>query len=49
MSIKPICNKCGKEIMDFGGLLFSPPYSKDFVKKWHLCKTCYRETIKNFK
>jgi hypothetical protein len=49
MSIKPVCNKCGKELTALGGILLSPPDTDDFVKKWHLCKACYGETIKNFK
>ncbi|MDO8620662.1 MAG: hypothetical protein Q7R31_00030 [Candidatus Levybacteria bacterium] len=43
MAIKPICNKCGSELKDFGALLFSPPDKKGSVKKWHVCKKCYRE------
>jgi hypothetical protein len=40
MSIKPVCSRCGKELKEFGGLLFSPPEDDDMVKKWHLCKSC---------
>jgi hypothetical protein len=25
MAIKPKCDKCGKELKEFGGILFSPP------------------------
>jgi 5-enolpyruvylshikimate-3-phosphate synthase len=42
MSIKPLCNYCGQELEDFGGLLFSPP-NKNIVKKYHICKNCYNE------
>ncbi len=48
MSIKPICDSCGKELEDFGGLLFSPPQGKN-VKKYHICKDCYGKLVKTFK
>ena len=47
MSIKPICDKCKKELEDFGALLFSPPDESAKAKKYHLCKDCY-EKLKNF-
>ncbi len=40
MAIKPICDKCKKELSDFGAILFSPPKGHD-VKKFHICKDCY--------
>ena len=43
MSIKPVCNKCGEELKEFGGILLSPPDKKDCVKKYHLCKKCFEE------
>jgi len=49
MVIKPICDKCGNELIEFGGLLFSPPDTSGRTRKWHLCKTCYEEIIKEFK
>jgi hypothetical protein len=41
MPIKPLCDKCGGELNDFGGLILSPPDSKNRVKKYHLCKGCF--------
>jgi hypothetical protein len=46
MSIKPSCDKCKKELDDFGGILLSPPDEDNKVEKFHLCKECYRK-IKN--
>lgn len=48
MSIKPICDKCKKELEDFGGILLSPPNQESQVKKFHLCKNCYQEIIERF-
>jgi hypothetical protein len=47
MAIKPVCDKCRKELAEFGALLFSPPDSSNNVKKFHICKECY-EKIKPF-
>lgn len=49
MAIRPHCNKCKKELDNFGAILFGPPDSKDVVKKFHLCKKCYLKMIKGFK
>jgi uncharacterized protein with PIN domain len=43
MTIKPICDKCNKELEDFGALLFSPPNEEGNVKKFHVCKECYNK------
>lgn len=43
MVIKPICDKCGKELTEFGALLFSPPNEDKNVKKFHLCNDCYKK------
>ncbi len=48
MSIKPICDSCGRELTDFGGILLSPPDEKNMVKKLHICKTCYSKIIESF-
>jgi hypothetical protein len=40
MPIKPVCDKCGKELNDFGGLIFSPPKGRT-VRKYHICKNCF--------
>ncbi len=46
MGIKPRCDKCGKELREFGGLLFSPPmFGISVVEKLHLCKKCFREVL----
>ncbi|MCX6801334.1 MAG: hypothetical protein NTZ73_04045 [Candidatus Diapherotrites archaeon] len=43
MSIKPKCDKCGKELTEFGGILFGPPNRNSKVKKHHLCRKCYKK------
>jgi len=48
MAIVPVCDKCKKELNQYGGLLFSPPDKNSVTKKWHLCKDCYEEIIQNF-
>lgn len=45
MPIKPVCDKCKKELGDFGAILLSPPDKKNKVKKFHLCKFCYRKIV----
>ena len=50
MAIAPTCDKCGKELTQFGAILFSPPDEASTVKKFHLCVSCYEEiraTLKN--
>jgi len=39
--IKPICDRCGKELKEFGALLFSPLDKHDRVMKYHICKECF--------
>lgn len=42
--IKPTCDKCRKELTDFGGLAFSPPNkygAANNVSKHHLCVDCW--------
>ena len=49
MPIKPECRRCTKELLGFGGLLFSPPEHDSpnggatigRVLKSHLCSECY--------
>jgi hypothetical protein len=48
MAIQPVCNKCKKELTDFGGILLSPPNNDNEVKKYHLCKACYADIIESF-
>ena len=45
MAINPICDKCKKDLGEFGALLFSPPDEKNYVKKFHLCKNCYNSLV----
>jgi hypothetical protein len=49
MAIKPVCDKCKKELNDFGAILLSPPDSFNKVEKFHICKGCYAEIIKEIK
>ena len=42
MAIKPRCDKCKKELKEFGAILLSPP-KKNIVRKFHLCHKCYYE------
>lgn len=46
MAINPKCDKCKKELEDFGALLFSPPDKEGKVEKFHLCKECYNQLIR---
>lgn len=45
MAIKPKCDKCKKELEDYGAILLSPPDDEEKVKKYHLCKECYKKII----
>ncbi len=49
MSISPKCDKCQKELKDFGAIVLSPPDSNSAVIKYHLCKNCYKEIAKVLK
>ncbi len=42
MAIKPICDRCKKELTDYGALLLSPPGKNSTVTKFHICKKCYQ-------
>lgn len=46
MAIKPKCEKCKKELKDFGTVLLSPPDKNNSVKKFHLCAQCYKDLTK---
>lgn len=48
MAIKPNCDKCKKELMDFGAILLGPPNEDNEVKKFHVCKDCYQDIINSF-
>ncbi len=45
MAIKPICDKCKKELQEFGAILLSPPDKESKVIKFHICKICYEGMI----
>lgn len=47
MAIKPKCDKCGKELTEYGAILFSPPNGKNEVKKYHICVNCYKDIAKD--
>ena len=49
MAIRPVCDRCGKELTAFGALLFSPPDTESTVKKFHICIDCYGELLKDMK
>lgn len=40
---------CKDELVDFGGILLSPPNKEEMVRKFHLCKKCYKEIAKGLK
>lgn len=46
MSIKPVCDKCGKELKSFGGIFLSPPDRKSMVRKYHVCRDCSKALMK---
>jgi len=48
MAIAPTCDKCGKELTEFGGILLSPPNDSNQVRKYHLCVACYDLIAKDF-
>jgi len=41
MAIRPKCDRCGRELSDFGAVLLSPPDKKGTVRKFHICRDCY--------
>lgn len=43
MAINPKCDKCKKELKEFGAILLSPPDKNSKVKKFHFCKKCYQK------
>jgi len=44
MAIKPKCDFCKRELKKFGAILLSPP-NKNNVKKFHICRKCYKIMI----
>jgi hypothetical protein len=49
MAIRPVCDKCEKELTKFGAILFSPPDEESKTLKLHVCVDCYNEIVKSFK
>lgn len=49
MAIKPICDRCGNELSDFGAILLSPPNDINEVMKFHICKSRYEKILKDLK
>ena len=41
MAIKPICDICGDELMDYGANMYSPPTREGILIKEHICKKCW--------
>ncbi len=41
MAISVFCDKCSDELEEPGALLFSPPTGLQ-VKKFHICKKCFK-------
>ncbi len=44
MAITPNCDVCGKELDEYGAILFGPP-SNNKSEKFHICKNCYTHLI----
>lgn len=49
MAIAPKCDKCKSELVDYGGILLSPPDVSGKVYKYHLCKACYAQIAAELK
>lgn len=51
MAISPKCDACGKELLEPGALLFSPPETVEKcapVTKYHVCAPCYTRLLQEF-
>lgn len=48
MAIKPTCDRCRKELEEFGAILLSPPNKDNTIRKFHICKKCYEIMLKEF-
>ena len=46
--IKVVCNRCGNELTKFGAILLSPPDKKSKLRKYHICKDCFRLILTEF-
>lgn len=47
MAISPTCDRCKKELTEFGAILLSPPDKDNKVIKFHICKACYELLLKD--
>jgi hypothetical protein len=45
MAIKPKCDSCGSELIEFGAILLGPPDESNKALKNHLCVECYGKTL----
>jgi len=43
------CDKCKNDIEKKGAILWSDPNKREWCKKTHLCKKCYKEIMKIIK
>lgn len=48
MAIRPMCDRCGKELQEFGAILLSPPNEQSDVRKLHICVDCYEIIVNSF-
>ena len=46
MITSQICDFCRKELALAGALLFGPPDKTLHVKKYHLCRACFKIVLK---
>ena len=46
--IQPKCNRCGEELNKFGAILLSPPNKKNWIRKYHICRDCFKLMITEF-
>jgi hypothetical protein len=43
MAIRPKCDFCSAELVEYGAILLSPPDEDQKVSKFHICKVCYKK------
>lgn len=43
--IKVICAFCRKSLKKPGALIFSPPFKRGLVLKFHMCRDCWETTF----
>lgn len=42
------CNMCSVVLTEPGALFFSPPKKSGKVKKFHICKVCWKELRRDY-